>query len=119
MASQTWCTPSHWSRSAPVAASTTSQRCSNLMSRMAAPIRARTTLLAPSQPSTNSAYTSCSDLSVRSTNATRIRPSLFFDLCDFDVATEFGVRVALQIGAQQRLEFRLVEHIGLGEPMRT
>src|SRR6478672_2152200 len=75
MASQTWCTPSHWSRSAPVAASTTSQRCSNLMSRMAAPIRARTTLLAPSQPSTNSAYTSCSDLSVRSTNATRIQQS--------------------------------------------
>ena len=45
--------------------------------------------------------------------------AFFFDLCDFDVATEFGVRVALQIGAQQRLEFRLVEHIGLGEPMRT
>ena len=28
--SQTWCTPSHWPRSAVVATSTTSQRCSNL-----------------------------------------------------------------------------------------
>ena len=50
--SQTWCTPSHWSSSTVLATSITSQRCSNLRSSIVAPIAVRTTLLAPSQPST-------------------------------------------------------------------
>ncbi len=38
---------------------------------------------------------------------------LFGDVEDLDVASQFDAGVALQVGAQQRLEVGLVEHIGL------
>ena len=67
-------TPSHWSSSTMLATSITSQRCSNFRSSIVAPIAVRTTLLAPSQPSTYVASTdSCSPVS-RSVKSTRTRP---------------------------------------------
>ena len=41
------------------------------------------------------------------------------DVGDLDVAPQFCARVALEVGAQQRLELRLVEHVGLREAVHA
>ena len=45
----------------------------------------------------------------------RLRPApMIGEVGDFGVAAQRGLRMALEVGAQQRLELGLVEHVGLG-----